>query len=275
MMRQAVRLDWFCALSSLVLLLWLGWIPPVEAVPRLLSESGGQMVTLNGSLPILFSLDSLIADLHHLVPAVLSQIQQWGVWGGFAFVGLYAVATVALIPGSLLTVGAGAAYGVWQGSLYVFLGASLGAILAFSIGRYLVRDWVAAKIQSRSQFQAIDTAIGKAGFKIVVLSRLSPIFPFTLLNYALGITQVSWQDYVLGCIGMLPGTLLYVYLGSIAGSLAQAGAAAATTQTELQWIGRGVGFIATLAVTLYTTQIARQALENQGLKDTSTLDTQD
>lgn len=199
-------------------------------------------------------------NLQEAVQTVLSQIQQLGAPGIAAFIGLYAVATVAFIPGSLLTLGAGIVYGVIQGSLYVLIGASLGAVLAFLVGRYFARDWVAQKIAANAKFKAIDQAVGQQGFKIVLLTRLSPVFPFNLLNYAFGITDVSLRDYAFACIGMLPGTVLYVYIGSLAGSLASLGAEPETANPLLQWIVRGVGFVATIAVTLYVTQIARKAL---------------
>ncbi|MBW4657885.1 MAG: TVP38/TMEM64 family protein [Drouetiella hepatica Uher 2000/2452] len=187
----------------------------------------------------------------------LDWIQGLGAVGAIAFMALYAVATIALVPGSVLTLGAGAVFGVLQGALYVFVGACLGATLAFLIGRYWVRDWVARRIAENAKFKAIDQAIGREGFKIVLLTRLSPVFPFTLLNYALGITGVSLRDYILGFVGMIPGTLLYVYLGSLAGNLAAIGS---STQPAAIWAIRVVGFIATVTVTLYVTRIARKAL---------------
>lgn len=199
-------------------------------------------------------------SLQEAVQGVLSQIQQLGAVGVLAFIAIYAIAAVAFVPGSLLTLGAGFVYGVVQGSFYVFAGASLGAVLAFLVGRYLARDWVAQKIQRNSKFRAIDEAVGREGFKIVLLTRLSPVFPFNLLNYAFGITGVSLRDYALGCVGMLPGTVLYVYLGSLAGNLATLGTETQAANPLLQWTVRGIGFAATLAVTLYVTRIARQAL---------------
>jgi uncharacterized membrane protein YdjX (TVP38/TMEM64 family) len=194
------------------------------------------------------------------VESLMTKIQQLGAVGVLAFIALYVVATVALIPGSLLTLGAGAVYGVVQGSFYVLIGASLGAIAAFLIGRYLARDWVKQKIEANSQFQSIDRAVGQEGLKVVLLTRLSPIFPFTLLNYALGVTRVSLRDYSLGCVGMLPGTVLYVYIGSLAGNLANLEAGRAAANPWLQWGTRGLGLAATVAVTIYLTNLARQAL---------------
>ncbi len=192
--------------------------------------------------------------------SALTWIQSLGAGGGLAFIALYVVATIAFLPGSILTVGAGAVFGLWLGTAYVFIGATLGAIAAFLIGRYGARGWVSQKIAGNSTFAAIDQAVAQGGFKIVLLTRLSPIFPFNLLNYALGLTGVSLRDYILGAIGMLPGTLLYVYIGSLAGDLARLGNAPPAPQPQLTWALRIIGLLATLAITVYLTRIARQAL---------------
>jgi uncharacterized membrane protein YdjX (TVP38/TMEM64 family) len=104
--------------------------------------------------------------------------------------------------------------------------------------------------------------VGKEGLKIVLLTRLSPIFPFNLLNYGLGVTGVSLKDYVLGSVGMIPGTIMYVYIGSLAGSIATIGSESQPDANPIaQWTIRIIGFIATVAVTLYVTKIARKALD--------------
>jgi len=194
----------------------------------------------------------------------LRSILQWidglGAVGILAFIAIYIVATIAFLPGSILTLGAGVLFGVVQGFLFVFVGATLGATLAFAVGRYLARGWVAQKIAGNAKFRAIDEAVGREGFKIVLLTRLSPVFPFNLLNYAFGITNVSLRDYVLGCIGMIPGTLLYVYLGSLAGSIARIGTTEPSLNPTIQWGIRILGLVATIAVTVYVTRIARKAL---------------
>lgn len=190
----------------------------------------------------------------------LTWIESLGAVGGLAFIALYVVATIAFLPGSILTVGAGAVFGLGLGTVYVFIGATLGAIAAFLIGRYGARNWVSQKIAGNPTFAAIDQAVAAGGFKIVLLTRLSPVFPFNLLNYALGLTGVSLRDYTLGAIGMLPGTLLYVYIGSLAGDLARLGSTPPTPHPQLTWALRLIGLLATLAVTIYITRIARQAL---------------
>ncbi len=193
----------------------------------------------------------------------LQWIDSLGSLGAIAFIALYIIATVAFLPGSILTLGSGVVFGVVWGSLYVFIGATLGATAAFLVGRYLARGWVARKIADNKKFAAIDNAVGKAGLKIVLLTRLSPIFPFNLLNYAFGITGVSLKDYFIGSVGMIPGTIMYVYIGSLAGNLARIGTEAQPTNPTVQWAIRIIGFIATVAVTIYITRIARKALEDE------------
>ncbi len=195
----------------------------------------------------------------------LQWIDSLGTVGAIAFIILYIIATVAFLPGSILTLGAGVVFGVIWGSIYVFIGATLGATAAFLVGRYLARNWVATKIADNKKFAAIDRAVGREGFKIVLLTRLSPIFPFNLLNYAFGVTDVSLKDYFIGSIGMIPGTIMYVYIGSLAGNLAMIGTQTQPTNPTVQWAIRIIGLIATIAVTIYVTRIARKALEQEVL----------
>ena len=195
----------------------------------------------------------------------LQWIDSLGTVGSIAFIFLYVIATVAFLPGSILTLGAGVVFGVVWGSLYVFIGATIGATAAFLVGRYLARGWVAKKIAGNNKFRAIDEAVGREGLKIVLLTRLSPIFPFNLLNYSYGVTGVSLKDYVLASIGMIPGTIMYVYIGSLAGSIATIGTESQPGNPSLQWAIRIIGFIATVAVTIYVTKVARKALEDEVL----------
>jgi uncharacterized membrane protein YdjX (TVP38/TMEM64 family) len=205
-----------------------------------------------------------IADgLASLLQNALTQVNNWGVWAPIGFILLYNVATILLIPGSILTLGSGVLFGIGWGSVYVFIAATLGATFAFLIGRYFARDWVNAKVQKIAKFQAIDHAIARQGLKIVFLLRLSPLFPFNLLNYALGITQVSLRDYVLGSLGMIPATILYVYIGSLAGNIAMLGTPQPIDpQAQLgKWALQIVGFVATIGVTIYITKVAKTALD--------------
>ena len=199
-------------------------------------------------------------NLQALLKDTLLWIETLGSIGAITFISIYIVSTVAFLPAFILTLGAGVLFGVWLGSIYVFIGATLGSITAFLVGRYLARDWVAKKIAGNDKFAAIDRAVSKEGLKIVLLTRLSPAFPFNLLNYAFGVTGVSVRDYVIGSIGMIPGTIMFVYIGSLAGNLALIGTEAQPTNPTLQWTIRIVGLIATVAVTVYVTRLAKQAL---------------
>src|SRR2546429_3084660 len=180
-----------------------------------------------------------------LLKSALDWIGKLGPWGPVIFVGLYVVATVFFIPGSVLTFGAGAVFGVALGSVSVSIGATLGATAAFLVGRYLARDAIARKIEKNEKFAAIDRALADEGWKIVLLTRLSPVFPFTLLNYAFGLTRVKLSHYVLASwIGMIPGTVMYVYLGSLVNL-----GAGHRQRTTGEWALYGVGLLATIAVT--------------------------
>ena len=191
-----------------------------------------------------------------LLKAALDWIAKLGPWGPVIFVGLYVVATVLFIPGSVLTLGAGAVFGVALGSFCVSISATLGATAAFLVGRYLARDVIARKIQKNEKFATIDQAVADEGWKIVLLTRLSPVFPFTLLNYAFGLTQVKLSHYVLASwIGMLPGTVMYVYLGSLVNF-----GAARRQRTTGEWVIYGVGLLATVTVTVFVTRLASKAL---------------
>ena len=195
----------------------------------------------------------------------LQWIDDIGAVGALAFILLYIIATVAFLPGSILTLGAGVVFGLVMGSIYVFIGATIGATAAFLVGRYLAMGWVAKKIAGNQKFRAVDEAVGREGLKIVLLTRLSPVFPFNLLNYAYGVTGVSLKDYILGSMGMIPGTIMYVYVGSLAGNLAAIGTVSQPDNPGLQWLIRILGFIATVTVTVYITKVARKALENEVL----------
>jgi uncharacterized membrane protein YdjX (TVP38/TMEM64 family) len=172
----------------------------------------------------------------------------------------YVVATVALVPGSLLTLAAGAIFGLLWGTLYAFVGATIGACLAFLLARHAVRPWVERRLRDEPRFAKIDRAIARRGFRVVFLLRLSPVLPFNVLNYALGLTRVSFADVVLSSIGMLPGTMLYVYSGTVIGGVARLAAGTEVPRTSGYYLVVALGLAATVVVTLLLTRIARRAL---------------
>jgi uncharacterized membrane protein YdjX (TVP38/TMEM64 family) len=190
-------------------------------------------------------------------------IAQMGVVGIFIFIAVYAVATVLLAPGAILTIGAGFAFGLWKGFLAVSAGSTLGAALAFLVARFIAREKIEVMAKGSEKFRRIDNAIGEQGAKLVFLLRLSPVIPFNLSNYFYGLTAVKFWPYVLASwVGMMPGTFLYVYIGA-AGRAAVSAAAGdeAMKHTWQYWTFMGVGFAATIVVTIWVTKIARDALK--------------
>ena len=167
------------------------------------------------------------------------------------------------LPGSILTLAAGYIFGLSVGYAVVAVGSVVGASCAFLVGRFAARDWVEGKLASMPRFAALDSAIEQRGSLIVLLTRLSPVFPFNLLNYALGLTGVKFGAYVLvSWIGMIPGTLLYVYLGSVAADLGSILSGDVGASPVGNWIFY-LGLIATLVLTIVITRIAGKALNAQ------------
>lgn len=195
------------------------------------------------------------------IPRFAAWVASLGVWGPVAFIAGYTVAAVLFIPGSWLTLAAGAIFGVAWGVVYVMTGATTGAALAFLIARYLARDRLERRLGADARFAAIDRAVGDEGTRLVVLLRLTPVVPFNLLNYTLGLTRVRFTHYLAGSIGMLPATILYVFTGRLAGDLATlAAGGAATPRGGAYYAFLGLGLGATLAVTVVVTRMARRAL---------------
>lgn len=212
------------------------------------------------AIVLLVTLGKYLHLQEHLNTA-LSWIEGQGTVGMALYVVIYIVACIFFIPASLLTLGAGAIYGVVTGTLLVSLSSTLGATVAFLIGRYLARGKIAKKIDQNARFKAIDEAVAAEGWKMVGLTRLSPIFSFSLLNYAYGLTRVSLREYVLASwIAMIPGTLMYVYMGSLAGDLASLGSDSVAAPSAARWVINGIAFLATVVVTVYVTKIAKKAL---------------
>lgn len=194
------------------------------------------------------------------VPVFAAWVDGLGFWGPAVFIAGYSVAVVAFVPASLLTLAAGAIFGLGAGTVYVFAAATVGSCLAFLVSRYLARGWVERRVEGNPRFEAIDRAVGEQGRKIVFLLRLSPVFPFNLLNYALGLTRVRFADYAIASVGMLPGTLLYVYSGKVAGDVAAVAGGAKLERGTWDNVLLAVGLVATVVVTAFVTRIARRAL---------------
>jgi uncharacterized membrane protein YdjX (TVP38/TMEM64 family) len=152
-----------------------------------------------------------ILGVEKSLEAVRAWIASLGPWGPVVYIGIYILATVAVVPGSALSIAAGALFGSVVGVVVVIVGATVGASLSFLIGRYLARDAVAQWLSTKQRFQAIDRMTQRHGAIIVALTRLVPIFPFNLLNYGFGLTGVRFWTYVLwSFLCMIPGIILYV-----------------------------------------------------------------
>lgn len=196
--------------------------------------------------------------------SALDAVAGMGPAGQLLFVLLYAAACVLFLPASVLTLGAGAVFGVARGFLLVWAGASLGLVAAFLSGRYLLRDWVRRRLEPYPVFRAIDKAVGREGWRVVLLTRLSPVLPFNLLNYGFGLTPVGLREYALSsCAGIVPGTLLYIWLGAAAGEAVRAGAGAGRARTPAEWAFYVVGLLATLAAVTLVGRAAKRALAEE------------
>jgi uncharacterized membrane protein YdjX (TVP38/TMEM64 family) len=189
-------------------------------------------------------------------------VGQMGTVGVFVFIIVYTIATVLLAPGSILTIGAGFAFGLWKGFVAVWAGATLGASLGFLVARYIARAKIEAIAKRNEKFRKIDDAIGKQGAKLIFLLRLSPVIPFNLSNYFYGLTAVKFWPYVLASwLGMVPGTFLYVYIGAASKAAVAAAAGGETVKHGWQyWTFLSIGLAATIIVTIWITKIARDAL---------------
>jgi uncharacterized membrane protein YdjX (TVP38/TMEM64 family) len=191
---------------------------------------------------------------------VLGHLRQLGVWGPILFSVVYVFASVLFVPASWLTLGAGYAFGVVVGALSALAGGLLGAALAFFLGRTLARRIIERRFAKSPRFAALDRGVADEGFKIVFLVRLTPALPFAPLNYAFGATRVRFRDYFLGSLaGMLPGCVMYTYLGWVTQNLSQM-ARGMMQRSPAEWALLAVGLIATVAVTVVITRIARRTL---------------
>lgn len=192
--------------------------------------------------------------------AFQAYVQGLGFAGYVLYAVVYAICCVLFVPASVLTLGAGAIYGIWVGTAVVVCGATLGATLSFLLARTVLRKKVEGMTSGNAKFRALDKAIGKEGAKIVFLVRLAPVFPFTYINYAFGLTGVKTLPYIVASlVGMLPGTLAYVYIGSAA---ANVGAADMTKKIVL-----GVGILIAIGVTIFVARIASKAIKNAGVDE--------
>ncbi|MEL6351493.1 MAG: TVP38/TMEM64 family protein [Cyanobacteria bacterium J06627_28] len=241
---RLLKLTAFCLLGSVLL----------AAAPALAQEGAAQSA---GPFAFLGQIQTALLDF-------VVWVRDLGPIGPIVFILAYVVVTVAFIPASIITLGAGFAFGWIPGTVYVFIGAMLGATAAFLVGRFVARDWIAKKVEGNKFFSSLDSAIAEEGLKLIFLIRLSPAFPFNLLNYALGLTKVSLKDYVIGTTGILPGTIMYVYLGTLVKGVAELGTDNMPATREaiiIDWAIKIMILVTVVAISLYIAKIARKALK--------------
>ena len=195
------------------------------------------------------------------IPSIIEKTASSGPVGYLGFILIYIVSTVMMLPGSPLTFTAGALFGFWKGLILVSLSSTLGATCAFMVSRYLIRKNIEKRVLKNKKFQSIDNEINEQGWKIVILARLSPIIPFFLLNYALGITKIRFIHFIFASwIGMIPGTIVYVLMGTMGGAFING------KKSSFEWVLLGIGLIATILVTLLISKIIKKSQAHNQLK---------
>ncbi len=219
---------------------------------------------------LLLILAARFFDVQEIFRSALLRVENAGAAGPLILFALYMISCLLMLPSLILTIGAGSIFGVLKGTILVSACSTAGASAAFLTGRYLARERIARRFGRNESFRLIDEAVAAEGWKIVFLTRLSPAFPFNVQNYLYGLSGVSFRDYVLASwIGMIPGTVMYAYIGSLAADLATLGAEG-RVRTPAEWGLTIAGFVATVAVTIFVTRIARRALRKRIPKSAET-----
>lgn len=214
-----------------------------------------------GILTTLAGIIAVAAQYREVLDAetLSATLDSFGIWAPVVFIALFALATVAFLPGMVFALAGGVIFGPVLGSIYNLTGATIGAVLAFMAARYVASGWVRERTGPR--LDRIIRGVEDEGWRFVAFTRLVPLFPFNLLNYALGLTKVSFADYATASFGMIPGTLLYVYSGKIAGDVATLAGGGGVERGAGYWAVLALGMAATVAVTVVVTRTARRALD--------------
>lgn len=199
-------------------------------------------------------------DVHEQLVVLLEWIDDQGIWAAVLFVMLMALVVVFLLPGVFLTTGAGFVFGVLEGTIYVVLGTTLGAGIAFLVARYLFGERAKKFVLSRSKLSLVSGAMEKRTFLVVLLSRLIPFFPSKISNFVFGLNNFNFRKFLLGSlVGFIPFSLHNVYLGSIAGDLMSL-FRGESQRSGVEWLLYVTGFLATVVAIVYFNRVARKAL---------------
>jgi uncharacterized membrane protein YdjX (TVP38/TMEM64 family) len=202
-------------------------------------------------------------DVHDQVFDFLMWLDAQGAWAPVLFTLIMALVVVLVLPGVLFTTGAGFVFGVMKGTLCVVLGTTLGAGIAFLIARHLFGARATRFIMARAKMKLVSDDLAARGWKIVLLTRLVPFFPFKLSNYFFGLTRFTLRDFIIGTFfGIIPFSMFNAYLGSIAADIATLGVRE-EGRTPAEWALYGAGLVATIVVVLYLNRLARRALAGE------------
>jgi len=204
-----------------------------------------------------------VQDITEFLYHSMEWIQQSGWPGVIWFVVLYTLTCVFFLPGSVLTVGAGAVYGFWFSTILVAVSSTVGAVVNFLTSRYLLRNWLRRKMGHSPNFAALEAAVGQNGAYTILISRISPVVPHSLVSYAAGLTKIGfWRYTIASLIGFLPISAAYTYAGAIVGKTVRT-SVGATPQDPVKWTFYTIGLIATIAVIIPTTRAATRAWKEQ------------
>ena len=195
-----------------------------------------------------------------LAPVVL-RIADLGAWGPILFIAVYVAASLALAPSVVLTFAAGAAFGLWRGTLFVYIGAVLGSSAVYAVATPLARSRVMQWLDRDTRVAAVRQAVRGRGVFVMFLLRLSPLVPYNLLNYALALSGVRYRDYLLASIGMLPAIVMYVYYGKVAGDVAKLAVGVAPQRGPEYYLLLAAGLAATVVATTIITRAARRGID--------------
>ncbi len=204
-----------------------------------------------------------LANRYGLLQKTLGWMEHLGPWAAPAYVLVYALTCVFFVPSFVFTLGAGTLFGLPWGIPLALLGTGLGSVSALAIGRTLARPWVEQQFKNNKQFHALSAAVKKKGWQMILLARLSPVFPFSIGNYGFGLTDLPARDYFFASmLGTIPSASVYVYLGSVAGSVAAANSGG-RTRTPAEWALLLAGLAATILLVRMIQQIAKKSITEQ------------
>lgn len=225
-------------------------------------------VTIGVALFIAAAIVFVIFDVQGYLLNALAWVEAQGAWGPLIVFAMVVVAVIFILPGVVFTLGSGFLFGVVVGSTVIILATTLGAAIAFLIARYFFNDGVTNYLRHHERLAVIQRELAGQGWKVVMLTRLVPFFPFKLSNYFFGVTDFTFRGFVLGTfLGIIPYSVLNVYIGSLASDLANIGHGE-RSRTTLEWIVYALGFLAALIAVFQLTRIARQALAKYIDQDT-------